>query len=210
MTTGDGANDFEIASQLAGLLKGVAKERQHKILRWVAEDIGMPLFPAPGGGPGPAPPPPGPGPGQGGEPPGHTANIKSFVESKSPKSDMQFAAVVAYYYRFEAPVDERRDTISAETLQDAARLANRERPASPAQTLLNAKGQGYLDTVSRGQYRINSVGENLVAMALPGTATTTASARTRSRTKKSGRKTMASKASGRTRQKKVAPRTARR
>ena len=35
-------------------------------------------------------------------------------------------------------------------------------------TLTNAKNSGYLDSAGSGQYRINSVGENLVAIALPG------------------------------------------
>jgi hypothetical protein len=40
----------------------------------------------------------------------------------------------------------------------------------PAQTLINAHGAGLLDTAERGAYAINSVGENLVAMTLPGEA----------------------------------------
>ncbi len=206
MSTADGSNDFEIANKVAAHLKDLSRDRQQRILRWVGESVGIFLVgAAPGGALEPAPPVPGSG---AGEPPARTTNIKSFVESKSPKSDMQFAAVVAYYYRFEAPIDQRVESISKETLQDAARLANRPRLASPAQTLLNAKGQGYLDTVSRGQYRINSVGENLVAMALPGTATAPTSSRTRrARTKKAGRKATTGKVSS---QRKVAPKTTRR
>ena len=37
-------------------------------------------------------------------------------------------------------------------------------------TLNNAKNQGYLDSAERGAFQINSVGENLVAMTLPGGA----------------------------------------
>jgi hypothetical protein len=199
----DGPNDFSIANQISDLLKDLPSERQQRIVRWVTESIGVVVPPTVG----PAPlPDPGSGPIP--RPPGHTTNIKSFVESKSPKSDMQFAAVVAYFHRFEAPIDQRLDSISAETLQDAARLANRPRLASPATTLRNAKAQGYLDTESRGQYRINSVGENLVAMALPGTAAGAPSTRPRAKTKKSGRKAATPKAVGQGRQKKV--KTARR
>jgi hypothetical protein len=96
------------------------------------------------------------------------ADIKSFVDSKRPKSDVQFAAVVAYYYRFEAPVESRKDSVDAQALQEAARLAGRRRPPKPLATLNNAKNLGYLDSSERGQFRINSVGENLVAMTLPG------------------------------------------
>jgi hypothetical protein len=38
----------------------------------------------------------------------------------------------------------------------------------PNKTLNNAKGLGYLDSPERGQFTINTVGENLVAMTLPG------------------------------------------
>ena len=115
---------------------------------------------------------------------------------------MQFAAVVAYYYRFEAPSDESLESISPEVLQNAARLANRHRLSRPRQTLLNAKAQGYLDLAERGQYRINSVGENLVAMTLPGPDPSVAPvgrpARSRTKTarrKKAGGKTASTKGS---------------
>lgn len=100
--------------------------------------------------------------------PTHSTDIKQFTAAKSPRSDQQFAAVVAYFYRFEAPEGERRDTIGAETLVEAARLAGRRRPAKAIFTLNNAKNAGYLDSAGSGEFRINSVGENLVAMALPG------------------------------------------
>jgi hypothetical protein len=98
----------------------------------------------------------------------HSTDIKQFTAAKAPPSDVQFAAVVAYFYRFEAPEAARRETIDANTLQEAARLAGRRRPAHPGLTLNNAKNAGYLDAAGKGLFRINSVGENLVAMALPG------------------------------------------
>jgi hypothetical protein len=94
--------------------------------------------------------------------------MKQFTAAKAPKTDQQFAAVVAYFYRFEAPPDQRRETIGADTLVEAARLAGRRRPAKAYFTLNNAKNAGYLDSAGTGQFQINSVGENLVAMALPG------------------------------------------
>jgi len=109
------------------------------------------------------------------------------VDSKNPKSDNQFAAVVAYYYAFEAPVDQRLDSISADTLREASRLAQRKRLATPLVTLNHAKNRGYLDIAERGQYRINSVGENLVAMALPSSAPASAPARKPIRARRSPR-----------------------
>jgi hypothetical protein len=159
-------NDFDAAKTISDLLKDMEKERQERVLRWVAESLSIKLHlrheapltaTASGANPlvGPAPM-------------GRTTDIKSFVDAKKPKSDNQFAAVVAYYYRFEASPDERHESITAEILQNAARLAGHARLAKPLKTLNNAKRLGYLDSAERGAFRINSVGENLVAMTLPG------------------------------------------
>jgi hypothetical protein len=97
---------------------------------------------------------------------GTSMDIRQFTAAKAPKTDMQFAAVAAYYYRFEAPEDQRKETIDVDSLMEAARLADRRRPTR--YVLNNARNAGYLDAVSSGKYRINSVGENLVAVTLPG------------------------------------------
>jgi len=95
-------------------------------------------------------------------------NIKAFIENKDPKNDTHFSAVVAYYYRFEAPENERKESITSQDLNEAARLAQRPRLKEPAKTLHNAYRQsGLLDQVAHGKYKINTVGENLVAMVLP-------------------------------------------
>lgn len=99
-------------------------------------------------------------------------DLKTFVNEKNPTSDMQFAATVAYYYKFEAPTSQRKDSIDSEVLQDAARLAGRKRLSRPVQTLVNASFNGMLDkTEQKGSYKINTVGENLVAMTLPQSST---------------------------------------
>ena len=98
---------------------------------------------------------------------GKNVDIKSFVSVKAPQSDRQLAAVVAYYYRFEASASDRKESISKKDLEDVCRLAGRKRIRFPAQTLSNALNDGYLDKADRGKYRINTVGENLVAMVLP-------------------------------------------
>lgn len=173
MTTTTG--DFDAAKAVADQLKGMEKARQQRVLRWVAESLGLDIdSPAPAerrpldtsipvGGTAVAPRDLQHPLRQGG-----SQDIKTFVESKRPKSDVQFAALVAYYYRFEAAAETRKDSIDVKTLQDAARLAGRRRPPKPHATLNNAKNLGYLDSLERGQFRISSVGENLVAMTLPG------------------------------------------
>lgn len=121
------------------------------------------------------------------QPPPQTGikNLSTFVKEKEPKNDVQFAATVAYFHRFEAPPDKRKTEINAEDLQDACRLAPRKRFKYPGQTLRNAKNLGLLDNGSKeGFFAINSVGENLVAMTLPSSA----SERDRSRRPRKPRK----------------------
>lgn len=113
-------------------------------------------------------------------------DIKTFCDHKDPRSDQQFAAVVAYFYRFEAPEAERRESISADTLSNAARLVGRKRPSRHA--LNNAKKAGYLDSAGHGDFQINTVGENLVAVTLPGGASDFASKPRRSNKKSSGQR----------------------
>lgn len=164
--------DFDTAKAVFEKLKDVPEERRKRILNWVAEGLGVTLQtaapPAPIFAPAPIPGAPIPPV----VPPHQNAatDIKTFVASKAPKSDAQFAAAVAYYYRFEAAAEQRRDTITSEILQEAARLAGRARFSKPHKTLNNAKSLGYLDSGARGEFKINSVGENLVAMTLPGSA----------------------------------------
>jgi hypothetical protein len=68
-------------------------------------------------------------------------DIKTFVDFKKPLSDSQFAATVAYYYRFEAPEPQRKASLSSADLIDACRQTGRERLKHPAQTLVNAHTQ---------------------------------------------------------------------
>lgn len=163
-------SDFDAAKAVTDQLKGMDKDRQERILRWVAESLGLvPSSPSAAAAvlavPSVSPHRPEQLTPRSASKP---VDIKSFVESKRPKSDVQFATVVAYYYKFEAPAESRKDAIDAQVLQDAARLAGRRRPPKPRMTLNNAKNLGYLDSPDRGLFRINSVGENLVAMTLPG------------------------------------------
>ncbi len=121
----------------------------------------------------------------------HTKDIKQFVAEKAPKSDQQFAAVVAYFHKFEAPEPQKKEAIGAKDLTDAARLADRKRPSKPLATLNNAKNSGYLDTTEPGKFRISTVGENLVAVTLPGNEPAKANNRgkvTRKRPTKAGKK----------------------
>jgi hypothetical protein len=91
------------------------------------------------------------------------------MDEKKPKNDVQFASVAAYFYRFVAPETDRQDTIIAKDLDNAGRQARGYGFKKPLQTLSNARKLGYFDSAGRGEFKLNAVGENLVAMALPGT-----------------------------------------
>src|SRR5690348_7209907 len=124
--------DFDTAKAIFEKLKDVPADRRKRILSWVAEGLGVVLHApsAPVAAPmvhrhatlTPAPQPER-------QLQAQTADIKTFVTAKAPKSDVQFAATVAYYYRFEAPAAQRRETLDGATLQEAARLAGRKRLA---------------------------------------------------------------------------------
>ncbi len=158
-------DDLEAVRTIAQALEGFDAPDQQRIIRWAAEKAGLALTVGSGA---PLPPAGGIPPKLNPTPPdGTTKDIRTFVAEKNPRSDNQFAATVAYYYRFESPDSERKEAITAGDLQEACRRAGRSRLKSPGKTLFNAHNVGLLDKADRGAYSINAVGENLVAMTLP-------------------------------------------
>jgi hypothetical protein len=166
MTNKPQLDDLEAVRKIVDALTGFASGEQQRILRWVREKVGIPLERDPAAGAGrpnllesqdPVRKPE----------ESNLSDIKSFIDAKRPSSDNQFAAAVAYYFRFQAPPELRKESITADDLQEACRQAGRSRMSRPAQTLVNAHGQGLLNRGERGTYAINTVGENLVAMTLP-------------------------------------------
>ena len=102
-----------------------------------------------------------------GSPRSSSTDIRSFFEEKQPSSDIEAAAVAAYYNQYVALEPNRRETIDASSLQEAFRLAKRPLPARTIYTLTNARNAGYLDSVGEGgQFRLNAVGYNLVEHGL--------------------------------------------
>lgn len=159
-------DEFDALRTVVKSVESFGPDDQNRILRWAAEKLGLSQSLRPTSAPpssvaaGALPSQPAPTAAAGG------LDIKAFVAQKKPKNDSQFAAVVAYYHRFEAP--EKKDTITKADLLNACRLANYKRPPSPGQTLRNALNAGLLDKRERGAFSVNSVGENLVAVTLPG------------------------------------------
>ena len=182
----DDKSHFDAAKKIVESLQGLDKASQALAMRFAAETLGLQLTPTSHMPIATVPPTPLGVLTPSGTP--HSMDIKQFTVAKAPKSDQQFAAVVAYFYRFEAAEAQRRESIDADLLLEAARLAGRKRPSNARFTLNNAKNSGYLDATTAGKYRINSVGENLVAMALPGN-TSESSSSENSKKKKLNKKT---------------------
>ncbi len=177
-------DDLEAVRILADTLQPFTSDDRERIIRWAREKLGMtgsvvPAVPqridvgadsardaAAAGSQG-------------------IVDIKKFVNDRAPRSDVHFAATVAYYHQFKAPENQRKDSITKEDLVEACRQVDRKRPKVPAQVLVNAYHDGLFDRGGKGHYKLNSVGENLVAMALPGESEAAKSTR---RPKASGRK----------------------
>lgn len=209
MTTNTGVqgkqhkSDFKAAEEVSDILSGRDKAEQERIIRWVSESLGL-LAPSPELPSHVAPSTQLPSPQQ--QAPVHAPaslpkDIKSFVEEKAPKSDVHFVTVVAYFYQFEASPADHKEAITAADLRGATRLANWGRFKTPTIPLNNAVKQGYLDRADRGAYAVNAVGENLVAMTLPGArdgnggARPTKKKRSKATTKKAAKKKAGKKAS---------------
>lgn len=159
-------DDLEAVRTIIQVLESFDSKDRERIIRWAKEKLGM----QPTGQTSTTPkqdqsiimPP------AGSAATGVIKDIKSFISEKSPKNDMQLAAAVAYYYHFEAPEGQQKEFITSEDLLDACRKADCTRPTNPGQTLRNAFQSGLLDRAGeKGQFRLNAVGENLVAMVLP-------------------------------------------
>lgn len=162
-------DDLNAVRQLVDTLEKFDKADQERIIRWAREKLGLNVIQQP------STPTTSPIPAQTFLQPSENRakDLKSFVNEKNPSSDMQFAVTVAYYYKFEAPESVKKDAINSDTLQDAARLSSRARLTNPGQTLINASFNGMLDKAEeKGAYKINTVGENLVAMTLPQNSNT--------------------------------------
>jgi hypothetical protein len=169
-------SDFMAAEEIKAILTGRDQTEQERIIRWVNESLGLLALPKRGDMAGVLPsslPPVSAKTGvETSSAPAHSVkkDIRSFVDEKQPKNDVQFAVVAAYFYRFAATESERKDTITSHDLDNAARQARGYGFKKSVQTLSNARNLGYFDSAGRGEFKLNAVGENLVAMTLPGTA----------------------------------------
>lgn len=159
---------LDAAQKIVVELTGMTSEHQSLALKFAIETLGLrvpaaisPATAQPVHSPQPIPP-------HAASSADHSTDIRSFTAMKDPKSDQQFAAVVAYFYQFEAKPEDRKEAIDGDVMRDAARLAPWPQRKRWNMTLTNAKNAGYLDAAGSGKFKLSSVGENLVAITLPG------------------------------------------
>jgi hypothetical protein len=94
-------------------------------------------------------------------------DIRTLTAEKQPRSTNDMVALIAYYVSELAPESERSQTINMNTIRKYFKLANFPMPRAPHSAIPNAAAAGYLENVSRGEYRLNPVGYNLVVHGLP-------------------------------------------
>jgi hypothetical protein len=160
---------LDAAQTIVAELQGMTSENQSLALQFAMQTLRLAPPTAPQAPSPPAAHPHSPHVHPAASTPGQTTDIKTFSAAKAPQSDQQFAAVVAYYYQFEAKQSERKDVIDSATMKEAARLATRPQVKRWDTTLHNAARAGYLSLVGKGSFKLSPVGENLVAITLPGT-----------------------------------------
>jgi hypothetical protein len=94
-------------------------------------------------------------------------DIRSLTAQKQPRSANEMVALIAYYLSELAPDVERSTTVNVETIRKYFKMAAFPMPRVPKNALTNATAAGYPENVSRGEYRLNPVGYNLVVHGLP-------------------------------------------
>lgn len=94
-------------------------------------------------------------------------DIRTLKEQKKPATAKQMACIVAHYLAELAPEEERKQIVTAADLDKYFKQANFKLPEAHQQILPDAKKSGYFDSGSRGEYKLNRVGRNLVTHGLP-------------------------------------------
>ena len=98
---------------------------------------------------------------------GPVKDIRSLTVEKQPRSANEMVALIAYYLSELAPSSEASATVNVAMIRKYFKMAAFPMPRVPKAALTNAAAAGYLENVSRGEYRLNPVGYNLVVHGLP-------------------------------------------
>lgn len=101
---------------------------------------------------------------------GRVIDVRTLKEQKQPKSAVQMACIVAYYLNEHAHAPDKKGTVKTEDLEKYFKQAGYKLPQKLNQVLVDAKAAGYFDSPSRGEYKLNAVGYNLVAHTMPTAA----------------------------------------
>lgn len=93
-------------------------------------------------------------------------DARSFFAEKSPSTQAEAIAVAAFYLSELAPEDMRSPTINKEQATDIFRQARFKLPKRVEQVLVNTQTAGYVNRVGVGEYKLSTVGYNLVEHTL--------------------------------------------
>ena len=78
-------------------------------------------------------------------------------------NDMQFSAICAYFYKYDAPDPKRRDSIGPDQLEQMCRITRRRVPGNCRSTLNNAKNhKEFLQSDGQGMYSLTEHGKAYV------------------------------------------------
>jgi hypothetical protein len=113
-------------------------------------------------------------------------DIRTLTAEKQPRSTNEMVALIAYYVSELAPEDERSQTVNMGIIRKYFKLAAFPMPRAPSSAIPNAAAAGYLENVSRGEYRLNPVGYNLVVHGLPRSSATAPTGKVRPKAHKRG------------------------
>jgi hypothetical protein len=94
-------------------------------------------------------------------------DIRRLKDQKRPSSARQMVALVAFYLQEHAPEGERKSEIGTEDVEKYFKQAAFKLPGNIGQVLIDSKKSGYVESTSRGQYKLTPVGYNLVVHSLP-------------------------------------------
>jgi len=94
-------------------------------------------------------------------------DVRTLKENKAPGSAIEMAAVIAFYLQELAPEDQRKPTVTSDDMDKYFKQAGFPLPKYLKDLLPSARRAGYFDQAGYGSYRLNPVGYNLVAHALP-------------------------------------------
>jgi len=180
-------NELKAIETITNTLRSLDTTAQQRVLQYAMQHLGLKVEQ-----PGPSPPlSPADRGAQVGQPNQHLqqqlVDIRTLREQKRPSSDMEMAAIVAYYLSELAPQEHRKDTIGTKDIKTYFKQAGHPLPGGPQFTLPNAKSAGYFESAGHGKYKLNPVGYNLVAHGLPRAKGESPSRPTQSKTKRKKR-----------------------